>query len=80
MPVFLPGKSHGQRSLAGHAVHGITRESDMTEEPDHHISLGDLASSFSSLQCVVAEISIQVLMFNLPATVVFYWISHILTL
>ena len=28
--VFLPGKSHGQRSLAGYSPHG-GRESDMTE-------------------------------------------------
>ena len=28
-PVFLPGKSHGQRSL-GSIVHGVTKESDMT--------------------------------------------------
>ena len=27
-PVFLPGKSHGQRSLA---VHGITKELNITE-------------------------------------------------
>ena len=24
-PVFLPGKSHGQRSLAGYTVHGVTK-------------------------------------------------------
>ena len=24
-PVFLPGKSHGQRSLAGYIVHGVTK-------------------------------------------------------
>ena len=29
IPVFLPGKSHGQRSLAG-TVHGVA-ESDATE-------------------------------------------------
>ena len=29
-PVFLPGDSHGQRSLAGHGLWGH-RESDMTE-------------------------------------------------
>ena len=23
-PVFLPGKSHGERSLAGYTVHGVT--------------------------------------------------------
>ena len=28
-PVFLPGKSHGQRNLA-EIVHGAARESDMT--------------------------------------------------
>ena len=28
-PVFLPGESHGQRSLA--TVHGVTKESDMTD-------------------------------------------------
>ena len=28
--VFLPGKSHGQRSLVGYIVHGVTKESDMT--------------------------------------------------
>ena len=28
-PVFLPGESHGQRSL-GATVHGVTKESDMT--------------------------------------------------
>ena len=29
-PVFLPGKSHGQRSLAGYSIKGH-KESDMTE-------------------------------------------------
>ena len=29
-PVFLPGKSHGQRGLAGYIVHGVTEESDTT--------------------------------------------------
>ena len=24
-PVFLPGKSHGQRSVVGYTVHGIAR-------------------------------------------------------
>ena len=27
----LPGKFHGQRSLAGYTVHGVAKESDMTE-------------------------------------------------
>ena len=30
-PVFLPGKPHGQRSLAGYNLRG-RRESDMTEQ------------------------------------------------
>ena len=29
-PVFLAGKSHGQRSLVGYKGHGVTKESDMT--------------------------------------------------
>ena len=29
-PVFLPGKSHGQRSLVGH-IHGVAKESDTTK-------------------------------------------------
>ena len=27
-PVFLSGKPHGQRSLAGYTVHGVTKELD----------------------------------------------------
>ena len=33
-PVFLPGESHGQRSLAGHGSWGC-RESDTTEVTEH---------------------------------------------
>ena len=33
-PVFLPGESHGQRSLAGHGPRGH-RESDRTEGTEH---------------------------------------------
>ena len=29
-PVFMPGESHGQRSLVGYSVHRVA-ESDMTE-------------------------------------------------
>ena len=32
--VFLPGKSHGQRSLAGYSPQGH-KESDMTEQAQH---------------------------------------------
>ena len=28
--VVLPGKSHGQRSLVGYTVHGVSKEKDMT--------------------------------------------------
>ena len=31
LPIFLPGKSHGQRSLMGYSPYG-QRESDMTEQ------------------------------------------------
>ena len=36
IPVFLPGKSHGQRSLAGYSPWGH-KESDMTEHTRTHI-------------------------------------------
>ena len=29
-PVFLPGKSHGQRRLADYIVHGVAKELDTT--------------------------------------------------
>ena len=29
---FLSGKSHGQRRLVGYIVHGVTKESDTTEQ------------------------------------------------
>ena len=29
--VFLPGELHGKRSLAGYTVHGVAKESNMTE-------------------------------------------------
>ena len=31
-PVFLPGKSHGQRSLAGYTVHGVTKNQTQLSE------------------------------------------------
>ena len=34
-PVFLPGKSHGQRSLVGYSPQGC-KESDMTEQLHSH--------------------------------------------
>ena len=36
-PGFLPGESHGQRSLVGHSSYGF-KESDMTEHTQTHIN------------------------------------------
>ena len=36
-PVFMPGESHGQRSLAGYGPGGC-KESDMTEQLTHPLS------------------------------------------
>ena len=38
-PVFLPGESHGRRSLVGYCSEGC-KESDMTEQVTH--SIGDI--------------------------------------
>ena len=38
-PVFLPGESHGQRSLAGYSRWGH-KESDMTEHSTRYVILG----------------------------------------
>ena len=41
-PVFLPGKSHGQRSLAGYSPWDC-KESDMTEQTEHaHTDTGHI--------------------------------------
>ena len=37
--VFLPGKSHGQRSLWG-IIHGVTKESDTTQQPNNNSIVG----------------------------------------
>ena len=37
-PVFLPGKSHRQRSLANYIVPGAAKESDMTLQPNNNIT------------------------------------------
>ena len=34
-PLFLPGESHGQKSLAGYSPWGL-KESDMTKLTEHH--------------------------------------------
>jgi len=40
IPVFLPGEAHGQRSLAGYTVHGVTKELDTTERLTRQVHLG----------------------------------------
>ena len=51
-PVFLPGESHGQRSLAGSSVHGVARVGhDLTTK------LLLLSSSGPSLSLIVASVS-----------------------
>ena len=54
-PVFLPGKSHGQRGLAGHSprghkrvrrVHGVTKESDVTWRQNNNNNLSSMTDSF----------------------------------
>ena len=40
-PVFLPGESHGQKSLAGYGPQGC-KESDMTEATWHAGTLREL--------------------------------------
>ena len=42
-PVFLPGESHGQRSLAGYGPRGC-KELDMTEQLTHNKHLGRFGS------------------------------------
>ena len=38
IPVFLPGDSHGQRSLAGYTVHGVAKvRHDLTIKPPPYI-------------------------------------------
>ena len=45
--VFLPGKSHGQRSLVGYSPRGH-KESDTSEQLTHtHIQLGHAESSYT---------------------------------
>ena len=53
-PVFLPGESQGQRSLAGYTVHGVA-ESDRTEELKTNAE--NTQSSKSYMKCnVVATV------------------------
>ena len=50
-PVFLPGESHGQRSLVGYSSWG-RKESDTTEQLHFHVSLlciGEVNATHSSI-------------------------------
>ena len=44
-PAFLPGESHGQRSLAGYSPRGHTK-SDLTEAAEHTLTQGSSIFSF----------------------------------
>ena len=52
-PVFLPGKSHGRRSLVGYSPLGC-KESDTTEQLDFHIVL-IMDMNLSKLQEIVED-------------------------
>ena len=48
--VFLPGESHGQRSLVGYSPWG-RKESDITEHAYTHISLADSPGKKTGVGC-----------------------------
>ena len=52
-PVFLPGKSHGQRSLVGYSPWGH-KESDTTERLHFHFSLSELEKEMATHSNVLA--------------------------
>ena len=39
IPVFLPGESHGQRSLAGYTVHGVAKSQTQLSHRRMHLEL-----------------------------------------
>ena len=53
-PLFLPGESHGQRSLAGHSPWGH-KELDMTEQLSIALSCEDEIRSSSKVLKTVAD-------------------------
>ena len=54
-PVFLPGKSHGRRSLVGYSPWG-RKESDMTERLHFHFSFSCIGEGNGNpLQCSCLE-------------------------
>ena len=52
-PVFLPGKSHGQRSLVGYSPQGH-KESDVTERLSKHIHAFSSVQSLSRVRLFVS--------------------------
>ena len=52
-PVFLPGESHGQRSLAGYSPWD-RKESGTTERPTHIYLLGCARSQLQRTESLVA--------------------------
>ena len=52
-PVFLPGKSHGQRSLSGYSSWGH-KESDTTERLHIHFSLSCIGEGNGNHSSVLA--------------------------
>ena len=54
-PVFLPGKSHGRRSLVGYSPWGH-RESDMTEQLHFHFSLSCYKMDWKRYYCYLCQI------------------------
>ena len=54
-PIFLPGESHGRRSLVGCSPWGL-EESDLTEQLDFHFSLSCIGEGNGNpLQCSCLE-------------------------
>ena len=66
-PVFLPGKSHGQKSLTGYGPWG-RKESDITERLSTHRRKKAETERENSLNCSL----------NLIACTNFFWLLHIL--
>ena len=77
-PVFLPGESHGQRSLVGYCLQGC-KESDMVEQLTLLLSFTEHSLEFSRFFCVVACIGTSFLFveYILPCGyTTFYFFIH----
>ena len=53
-PVFLPGKSHGQKNLVGYSPWG-NKELDMTERLNQHHHTGHVATDLLLLEELCCE-------------------------